>query len=493
MKPDVTTNLEAPATARPIHPWLRRINVAFVPGPATPLSGKVAEELLRYFRLAGHRTLATPNDLTDIILTTARFGEPVGWRKAPLLSARRSYRLKHSPDSYTLVHVSRAQFQASMAHFRSALQKEPPDPQDYAFPGLAPQAHRVLYEQGRRGGPILSLMRLVQAQVKSIRVLLVVGDERPLEAYHFDLVGAHPRTDGQDLDAFYGDIVLRMVTTTSTVAVSQHQVLDGLIPDSVWQRLTTPAAMQVAGRELGKRSFFTEMIRIPDLVSVPSVGDAVASQYSEGCFATWDADLGALIATVTGSARPVDKSSITPDDLAVIVGVRPDAKGALVRHVEGRRNAPPSSEAVEMIDMDGALPRLVLDSAWAVSARVPAVRSKLHGHRGIGFYDPAWVEYAPMEPAYFNYLVSCGSNAQAQGIKSAFARAESLQIPEDPRMVAFTVLPGHGVFIVEKWVPGTVPFQTIWEYMDAGYLRVEDRIPQGPMGYVAGKLCLKSE
>ena len=98
-----------------------------------------------------------------------------------------------------------------------------------------------------------------------------------------------------------------------------------------------------------------------------------------------------------------------------------------------------------------------------------------------------------MEPAYFNYLVSCGSNAQAQGIKSALARSESLQSPEDPRMVAFTVLPGHGVFIVEKWVPGTVPFQTIWEYMDAGYLRVEDRIPQGPMGYVAGKLCLKSE
>ena len=488
---DVVAN--QPIRTKPTHPWLRNINVAFVPGPATPLSEEVADELLRHFRLAGHRTLATPNDLTDIILTTARFGEPVGWRKAPLLSARRSYKLSRSPDSYTLVHVSRAQFQASMAHFQSALQKAPPDPQDYAFPGLAPLAYRVLYEQGHRGGPILSLMRLVQAQVKSIRVLLVVGDHRPLEAYHFDLVGAHPRTDAQDLDAFYEDIVLRIVTTTSTVSVSQHQVLDGLIPGSLWQRLTTPASMQVAGRQLGKRNFFTEMIRIPDLVSVPSVGDAVATQYSEGCFATWDASLGALIATVTGSARPVDKASITADDLAVIVGVRQDGKGAIVRHIEGRRNAPPSSEAVEMIDMDQVLPHLLLDSAWAVSARVPVVRSKLHGHRGIGFYDPARVEYAPMEPPYFNYLVSCGSNAQAQGIKRAFARAESLQRPEDPRMVAFTVLPGHGIFIVEKWVPGTVPFQTIWEYMDAGYLRVEDRIPQGPMGYVAGRLCLKSE
>ncbi len=63
---------------------------------------------------------------------------------------------------------------------------------------------------------------------------------------------------------------------------------------------------------------------------------SAAAQYSEGCFATWDTELQALIATATGSARPVDKRNITPDMLAVIVGIRPDGRGALVRHVEGR-------------------------------------------------------------------------------------------------------------------------------------------------------------
>jgi hypothetical protein len=61
-----------------------------------------------------------------------------------------------------------------------------------------------------------------------------------------------------------------------------------------------------------------------------------------------------------------------------------------------------------------------------------------------------------------------------------------MQNPDDPRQVVFTVLPGHGIVIVEKWVPGTVPFQVIWEYMDAGYLQVDDHIPQGTMEYARG-------
>lgn len=488
----MTTGLEELVKVRAPHPWLRKINVAFVPGPTTPLLGEVVEGLKRHFRLGGHQTQTTPDDGTDVILTTARFGEPVGWREAPLLSARRRYHLSRSPESYTLVHVSPARFRAVMAHFQSALAKDSPDPADYAYPGLAPQAYHVFYEQGRRGGPMLALERLVQAQAKSIRILLVVGDDRPLEVYHFDLVGGHPRTQAQDLGSFFEDIVLRIVTTVSTIAVNQHQVVREPIPYHLWRCLSTPTAMCMAGQELGKRHFFAEMVRISDLVRVPAVEDAVASQYSEGCFSTWDAELGALIATVTGSARPVDKAHVTSDDLAVIVGVRPDGKGALVRHVAEKRNVSPSSEAVEMMDMDSALPTLALDSTWGISDRVPVVRSKLHGHRGIALYDPARVEYVPLDPPYSHYLVSCGSDAQARGIKTAFARSESLQNPRDPRQVVFTVLPGHGIFIVEKWVSGTVPFQTIWEYMDAGYLQIEGRVPQGPMQYVDGKLRLES-
>jgi len=473
-------------TAKPTHPWLCRIHVALVPGPTTSLLEEVVSGLLHHFRLQGHQVQTMPDDRTDVILTTVPFGEPIGWRQALLFTARSRFNLSRSATLYTLVHVPPEEFRHLLDHFRAALAKEPPDPADYDFPGLAPQAHLVLFEQGRRGGPILALERLLQAQAKSIHIILVIGDDRPIVAYHFDLVGAHPRSEAEDLESFYDDIVLRTVTTVSAREVTEHEVVGEPIPYALWRRLSTPSAMRVAGLQLGERSFFTEMVRIADLVQVPAVTDAVASQYSEGCFATWDPTLDALIATVTGSARPVDKGSITDDDLAVIVGVRPNGSGALTRHVEGKRNDPPSSEAVEMMDMDSPLPTITLDPAWNITAKVPVARSKLHGHRGVAAYDPRRVEYVLLEPAYYHYPVSCATDAQARGVKSAFARSEAMQNPDDPRQVAFTVLPGHGIVIVEKWVPGTVPFQVIWEYMDAGYLQVDNLIPQGTVEYARG-------
>jgi hypothetical protein len=474
------------SVARPRHPWLQQVGVALVHGPTTPLLERVAEGLLRRFGEQGHRVQETPTDDTQILLTTAVAGEPLGWRDALLLSVRRRFGLSHAPAVYTLVHMPVARFRKLLAHFRAALAKDPPDLADFAFPGLAPRAHRVLIEQGHRGGPILSLERLVQAQAKGLRVLLLVGDERPLAAYHFDLVGAYPCTPADDPDFFYDDIVLRFVTTVSTREVTAHEVVGEPIPRALWDGLATPGAMCTGGQRLGERRFFTEMVRIADLVQVPVVSDAVASQYSEGCFATWDPTLSALVATVTGSARPIDKDKITGDDLAVIAGVRPDWSGALVRHVEGMANHPPSSESVEMYGMDSVLPKVILGPEWGHAGPVPVVRSKLHGHRGIGAYDPQHVEYTPLSPPYFHYLVSCATEAQALGNKEAFSRSEALQDPDDPRQVAFTVLPGHGAVIAEKWVPGTAPFQVLWEYMDAGYLQVENAIPQGPMDFVPG-------
>jgi hypothetical protein len=482
----MSTTLKESTKAKPTHPWLRRIYVAFVPGPTTPLLEEVTSGLLHHFHLQGHQVQTTPDDRTDVVLTTVRFGEPLEWRQALLFTVRKRFNLSRSPTLYTLVHVLPEELQRLLDHFRTVLAREPPDPADYRFPGLAPQAHRVLFEQGHRGGPILALERLVQAQAKSIHIILVVGDDRPLLAYHFDLVGAHPHSEAEDLESFYKDVVLRIVTTVSSREVTQHKVVGEPIPSVVWQRLSTPTAMRVAGQQLGERNFFTEMVHIANLVQVPAVTDAIASQYSEGCFATWDPTLGALITTVTGSARPVDKGSITDDDLAVIVGVRPDGRGALTRHVEGKHNDPPSSEAVEMMVMDSPLPTIPLDPAWHVTAQVPVARSKLHGHRGVAAYDPRRVEYVPLEPAYYHYPVSCATDAQAQGVKKAFARSAALQNPDDPRQVVFTVLPCHGVVIAEKWVPGTAPFQVIWETMDAGDLQVDNLIPQGTMQYASG-------
>ncbi len=478
-----------------VHSWLREISVAFVAGPMTPLLERVRDGLLGQFEKLGHEVQSVPNDRTDVILTTARFGEPIGWRQAPLFYSRRRFGLSHVPMFLALVHAPTAEFQDVLAGLQVALEKEPPDPADFAFPALVPQAYRVLVEQGRRGGAILALERMVQAQAKSIRVILVVGDERPLAAYYFDLAGAYPRTEAQEPERFYRDIALRIVTAASTIEVNQHQVVEEPIPRALWQRLSTPAAMRRAGQQLGQRNFFTEMIRIANLVSVPAVSESVADQYSEGCFATWEPELAALIATVTGSARPVDKDNITEDELAVIVGVRPDGRGALVRYVEGKRNDNPSSESVEMMEMDSALPSIVLGSQWGTPGKVPVVRSKLHGHRGVAAYDPRYAEHVPLDPPFYHYLVSCATEAQAQGIKAAFSRSEALNNPDDPRQVVFTVLPGHGIVITEKWVPGTVPFQVIWEYMDAGYLVVEDLIPQGSLHFepdAGGQMVLKT-
>jgi len=85
-----------------------------------------------------------------------------------------------------------------------------------------------------------------------------------------------------------------------------------------------------------------------------------------------------------------------------------------------------------------------------------------------------------MEPIYSQYPVTCGTLGQAEGVKAAFARSEALRNPLDQRQLVFTLLPTHGLFIVEKWVPGKAPFQAIWEAMDAGDIVVDARVPQGP-------------
>jgi hypothetical protein len=472
---------------KPIHRWLRALNVSFVAGPRNRVLDEVVAGLLEAFRRQGHRVQSTPDESTDVILTTALFGDPLNWREALLFTARRRFDLTDAPTIYTVVHVGRDELKRALDRLRSVLPKSPPDASDYEFSGLAEDAYQVLFEQGQRGGPILALERVVQSQAKCIDVLLVVGDDSPDEAYLFNLVGAHPRIPANDIDYLGQDVVKRIVTAESTDEVTDHVAVGEPLSRGVWERLTTPDEMCEAGRQLGLRDFFTEMVRIADLVNVPAVANAVSSQYSEGCFSTWDPNLDALIATVTGSARPVYKGSISEDDLAVIVGLQPDGSGALVRHVEGRSNAPPSSEAVEMIAMDEPLPTITLGDGWQVAAEVPVVRSKLHGHRGISAYDARVVEYVPMAAAYHHFPVTCATGAQARGIVNAFSRSEALQNPNDPRQVVFTVLPGHGTVIVEKWVAGTAPFQTVWEAMDQGSLEVNSEVPQGPISYGRGR------
>lgn len=470
------------------HDWMRRINVAFVPGAVTPLLEQTAQGMLKQFSVLGHTVQSIPDNTTDVIFTTAPFGEPLNWRNALMFTARHRFKLDHTPTAITLVHVRQAELNALLAYFEDVLIKTPPDPEDYEFPGLAPTAYQVLYEQGHRGGPILSVERLLQAQAKCIRIILVVGEDRPEVAYHFDLVGAFPAsTANGDLTAFYEDMVLRIGTSMSATEINHHRIVDEPITRSLWDSSNTPQAMCRAGYELGIRGFFTDTVHIADLVPVPSVAGAVASQYSEGCYSSWDPALSAMIATVTGSARPVDKKAITEDELSLIVGIREDYMGALVRQVEDKRNDPPSSEAVEMFDMDSTLPRIQLGPEWPVRGEAPVMRSKLHGHRGVRAYAPKLVEYVPLDAPYLRYFVTCGTDAQARGVRDAFSRSVAMRNLDDSRQLAFTILPGHGVVIAEKWIAGKEPFQVIWEAMDAGHLVIDSRVPQSLFAYLPGE------
>ena len=472
------------------HTWLRQIQIAYAPGPTTPLLEAFAAGLLDCFRRHGHTVYDTPQEPLDGLLTTAAFGEPLGWRNAALVQARKKYGLEHTPTIFTLLHATPAQFHATLERLAAALEKDPPDPADYAFPGLQPMAYQTLSEQGQRGGPIMALERLVQSQAISIRNILVVGDERPLQAYTFDLAGAHPRSEASDPQAFYRDLMLRIQTAVSTQETTQHVVTGEPVPKATWKRLTTPGQMREGGRQLGLRGFFTEMVSVANLVNIPYVPDTVAKQYSEGCFATWEPALNALVTTVTGSARPVNKYNLSDDDLALIVGVRPDGLGAVVQRVQGLRNDPPSSEAVELMLMDEDLPRITTEPAngYTQIYQAPVARSKLHGHRGVLRYNPQVVEHVFLDEAYYHYPVSCATQAQAFSTRTAFSRSQALSSPSDPRQVVFTILPGHGVMIVEKWVPGKAPFQLMWEAMDRGDLEIAARVPQGVVEYkVDGK------
>jgi hypothetical protein len=432
---------------------------------------------MEFLHQEGHTTQEIPTADTDVILTTARLGEPLGWREAFMFTARRRFGLHHVPTVFTIVHATHQQFNGLLSETESILKNGVESTP--RFPGVPETASRTLYQQGKRGGAIMYLLRIVQIQTKSIRVLLVVGDEKPDTAFLFDLVGAHPQIRNDDPQTFYKDITTRIMTAASTEEITHHQAVEPEIKREVWEALPTLQHMTQASQELGKRDFFTEMIHVSEVAEIPGFSDAISQQYSEGCFATWDTQINGLLTTITGSARPVRKENITDKDLAVIVGIKPKYDGALIRKVEGHPNHPPSSEAVEMIGMDLKLPKITL----ANGMQAPVIRSKLHGHRGVRSFNRDRVEYVSVPASYLYYPVSCSTDAQYRAVQEAFSSSVALQNPDDPRQIIFTVLPGHGVVIVEKWVEGKQPFQVIWEGMDHKAIEISNAIPQGPFEY----------
>ncbi len=472
-----------PEAASP-HSWVRVCAFSFVPGQSNPFLDRFSANLAAAATELGH-AVDDPSDRTDALVTTARYGEAISWRHSVLFTGRAKFGLSVQPPLFTIVHIEPDDLQRQLQHFSKALEHPEPRPVDFQFDGLAEHAHDVLYTQGRRGGPMMSVARVAQAQSKSLRVLLVVGHDKPEACYLVDLAGAYPRIENRGDAAFYQELIQRMSTALSTREIAQHDVTGEQVTRAAWESLDTPRAMVAVSHQLGERDFFTTKILIEDLVKVPAVSGTIARQYSEGCFSTWDPTLNALVITATGSERPVDKGQITDQDLAVVTGVLADGTGAIARPVEGLGNGAPSSEAVEFRAVDDRLPWIELAAEWNAPKPVPVVRSKLHGHRGVSAYDPRTVEYVPLAAPYFKYLVSCSTEAQAWAIEEAFALSASLQDPSDPRTVAFTVLPGHGMLAVEKWVAGAKPFEVLIDAIDSGRLQISNRVPQGPFEYCA--------
>ena len=188
------------------HAFLRPVRIAAVRGPSTPLLDQVLAGVRAALVERGHEWTSDPDDRTDSFVTTARLHEPVSWRDSPLFTGRKRYGLAGKPATYTFVQVTEAQLANLLERFENALQKDPPLREDFDFPGLSTNAWQVLLDQGRRGGPMMCIGRLLQAQSKSLRVVMVLGETTPIAAYLFDLAGAFPRIEAVTPAAFFGEI-----------------------------------------------------------------------------------------------------------------------------------------------------------------------------------------------------------------------------------------------------------------------------------------------
>jgi len=102
----MTIIIPNPPSLKPAHDWLRQVNIAYTPGPTTPLLDEFAHGLLSCFDQYGHTVQDNPHNPLDVLLTTTTFGQPVGWRKALLAHARKRYSLEHTPTIINLLQVS---------------------------------------------------------------------------------------------------------------------------------------------------------------------------------------------------------------------------------------------------------------------------------------------------------------------------------------------------------------------------------------------------
>jgi hypothetical protein len=471
--------------AAALHAWIRPIELAYLPREQTPALALAIEALFAWLRAAGCTLTARPSNSTDLIVTTARFGQPVTRDRALLFHAKREYQLNRRPTLLTLVDIPEAEYQTWLSHFADLARMPEAEAARVRYAGLGPQAAEVIAHQARRGGPELALARYLQAQLLSIRVMaLRTLEGRPFRAVHHDLAGARPVTEATDVGSFAADAGARLLAAVCAREVNRHIVGETPLPAGVWAALEGPEAMLRAGPTFAAHGFFTTPFYVEKLLGYRGISEAISAQFSEGCYAVFEPGIPGLITTATGSSRLVDKRAITRADQAVVTGLTSAGDGVVVQPVAGQEPVVPSVEAVEMVRLCQAVPSHLRAHGRGEQVPVPNVRAILHGHLGVDSYDPRHVEAVLLDPLYYTQLVSCGTGPLAAGTAAAFARSQALRDLDDPRQVVFLEQPGHGIMVVEKWPsPGRSrpPFDTIRAYLEAGYLRTTLDIAQGPL------------
>src|SRR5216683_4227081 len=199
----IIADTEADMTIQKVHSWTHPISIAYMPGDNTAALDLASSALLDWMRDAGCTVTELPNNDTDLIITTRRFGDMVTREEALFFNAKRQFRLSTRPQVLTLVDVPEPEYQSLAAHFTAVAQLPEDEASRNQYSGLGPQAADIISHQARRGGPDLAFARLMQGQVLSIRVMaLRTQAGRPYRAMHFDLAGAHPVTDATDLETF---------------------------------------------------------------------------------------------------------------------------------------------------------------------------------------------------------------------------------------------------------------------------------------------------
>src|SRR6185436_1407019 len=131
------------------HGWVHPISVAYVSGKSNPALEQATHGLLDWLKSFGCTLEDQPTNATDLIITTASFGEPVDREQALLFHAKRLYRLGHRPTVLTLVAIEEAEYQKWLEHFAELARQPEGANLDEQFPGLGPRAVEVMVQQAK--------------------------------------------------------------------------------------------------------------------------------------------------------------------------------------------------------------------------------------------------------------------------------------------------------------------------------------------------------